>query len=190
MIWTAANFITAFRLGLFAWFIVLVSEGKVETAGVVFFFVWALDAVDGFLARKLGQASEVGSLFDKAADRLMIGGAFFALLAYGIAPAGTVLIFTKDIGLLLVWLFRPDKRQIDMGVPGKIATFLQGVTLLWVMLSWPYQLALILVTAVFGAGIAARGAAPLPRLKASAPPSYPSRAQGRGRKSESYFPLL
>lgn len=154
MLFTAANFITAFRLGLFAWFIVLVSQGKVTTAAIIFFIAWVLDAVDGFLARKLGQASEMGSLFDKVSDRVVLSGAFFALLAYGLAPGWAALIFAKEIGLLLVWLLKPRQPQIDLGWPGKIATFLQGIALLAIMLQVPYALAPVAITAVFGAWIA------------------------------------
>lgn len=158
MFFTIANFITAFRLGLFAWFIVLVGEERLPLAALIFFLVWALDAVDGFLARRLNQASEVGSLFDKVSDRVMLGGAFFALLAYGLTPVWAVFIFTKEIGLLLVWLLQPRQRQIDLGVSGKIATFLQGVTLLWLMLQWPHPLILIAVSALFGIWVALRQA--------------------------------
>jgi len=155
MIFTVANFITAFRLALFAWFIVLVSEERLPLAALIFFIVWALDRVDGFLARRLKQTSEFGSLFDKATDRLMVGGAMFALLGYGAAPWWLVFIVAKEFGLLLVWLLRPEKRELDLGISGKIATFLQGVTLLWVMLQWPYSAWLVGVTAVFGLWTAA-----------------------------------
>lgn len=154
MIWTAANFITAFRLGLFAWFIVLVSQERLPLAALIFLIVWALDAVDGFVARKLGQASEAGSLFDKVSDRLVIIGTLLTLLAYGVAPASTLFLLTKDVGIMFVLLFRPPtKRQIDMGMPGKVATFLQGVALLSIMVLWPYQTAVIAGAALFGAGV-------------------------------------
>lgn len=156
MFFTIANFITAFRLGLFAWFIVLVGEERLGLAAGIFFLVWALDAVDGLAARKLNQASEAGSLFDKVSDRVMLGGAFFALLAYGLTPVWAVLIFTKEIGLLFVWLLQPRQRQIDLGVLGKIATFLQGVTLLWIMFQWPAALFLVVITALFGVWISWR----------------------------------
>lgn len=157
MIWTAANFITAFRLALFAWFIVLVGEDRLPLAALIFFLAWALDAVDGLVARKWNQASEFGSLFDKTSDRLMLGGAFFALLANGLAPAWSVLIFTKEVGLLLMFLFTPPaRRNFNMGLPGKIATFLQGLTLLWIVLQWPHEIVLIAVTAVFGLWISWR----------------------------------
>lgn len=153
----AANLITIFRLILFAWFIILVSQERITTAALVFFFTWALDAGDGFLARKLNQVSKAGSWFDKIADRLILIGAFVTLLVDGMAPVWSALIFTKDIGLFLVLIFqKPGKRQIDMGIPGKIATFLQGVTLLWIMLTWSYLVVPVAITALFGAWVALR----------------------------------
>lgn len=154
MIITVPNLITAFRLGLFVWFAILISQGEITTAAIVFFITWALDAVDGFLARKLGQASEVGSWFDKISDRIILIGAFVALVAFGIAPWWLVFIFLKDIGLFFVLFSQaPEKRNIDMGIPGKIVTFLQGSTLLWMMLQWPYVGVLVSITGLFGLGV-------------------------------------
>lgn len=151
MIFTIANFITAFRLGLFAWFIVLISQGKVITAAIVFFVTWALDAVDGFVARKLGQASTAGSWFDKIADRVILIGAFIALLVFDIAPWWSGFIFIKDIGLFFVLFSQaPGRRQIKVGILGKIATFLQGISLLWIILQWLYVLVPVAITALFG----------------------------------------
>lgn len=157
MIFTIANFVTVFRLGLFAWFVVLISQGQVAMGAIVFFVVWALDVVDGFLARKLGQTSVAGSWFDKISDRIILIGAFIALLVFDVAPWWLVFIFLKDIGLFFVLVFQaPEKRQIDMGIPGKIATFLQGISLLWIMLQWPYLAVLVAITAAFGAWVALR----------------------------------
>ncbi|MEK7557213.1 MAG: CDP-alcohol phosphatidyltransferase family protein [Patescibacteria group bacterium] len=157
MIITFANAITAFRLGLFAWFIVLVDEERLPLAAGIFFITWALDAVDGWLARHFHQASELGSLFDKVSDRVMMLGTIFTLLAYGVGGAATALLLAKDAGVLVALAAQPpERRQIDLGVLGKMATFLQGAALLWVMLSWPYELAVILIAAGFGAGVALR----------------------------------
>lgn len=157
MFLTWANGITVFRLALFAWFVVLVGEERLPLAALIFFIVWALDAVDGFVARTLGQASEAGSLFDKVSDRVMLIGALLTLLAYGAAPAWVLFLLTKDIRLMLVLLFTPPaKRQIDIGMPGKIATFLQGGSLLAIMLQWPYTIVWVGITALFGLWISLR----------------------------------
>lgn len=157
MIWTVPNFITAFRLGLFAWFIALVQRGEARTAAIVFFFAWALDAVDGFVARWLGQASEVGSLFDKSVDRMILVAGALAALAYGMVPTAAVILFAKEwVSLLLILQRRYGRQVFNFGVPGKVATLLEGLGLIWLMLQWPYGNAVVIIVAVIGTAVGVR----------------------------------
>lgn len=153
---TAANVLTAFRLGLFAWFIVLLDRGGVWAAAVVFAVAWGLDAVDGYIARRFNHATEAGSLFDKAADRLMLGGAALAGMAYGFLPAAAVLLFAKDILTLIMLLRYKPAGVLSFGLGGKIATLLTGIALIWGLADWPYPSAMIAIAAVFGAGVVIR----------------------------------
>lgn len=157
MIWTVANFITAFRLGLFAWFIVLIDGGRLGLAAPIFFFAWALDAVDGLVARRLGQASEAGSLFDKAVDRMILAAGALAALAYGVVPAIVVLLFAKEWMSLLLLLQRRRGRQVfDFGVPGKVLTLLEGLGFMWLILRWPYANAIVVAVALIGTVVGVR----------------------------------
>lgn len=46
--------------------------GREVVVGVGFFFAWATDAIDGFLARALDARSELGSRLDTIADTLVV----------------------------------------------------------------------------------------------------------------------
>ena len=67
-------------------------DGK-EIYGVVIFVVAALtDYLDGYIARKRNQVTDVGKLLDPIADKLLITSAFISLVELNLAPAWMVVI--------------------------------------------------------------------------------------------------
>ena len=67
-------------------------DGK-EIYGVVIFVVAAFtDYLDGYIARKRNQVTDVGKLLDPIADKLLITSAFIALVELNLAPAWMVVI--------------------------------------------------------------------------------------------------
>ena len=68
------NIITAVRVVLaivIACLLVLGSKSEIMAAGVLLIIAASTDWLDGFLARRLGQASLIGSLFDLVADEIL-----------------------------------------------------------------------------------------------------------------------
>lgn len=153
-----ANIVTAGRLVLAlvaAWF-VLTDRPTVGVA--IFALAWALDAVDGWLARSRHEATALGSLLDKLVDRLLLIGAVILLVRTGQLPSLALLLLVKDIGVVPAVYAEVAARQPISGAGwgGKIATLLQGAAVLWLFLGWPYQIVVISVVAFFGAIVATR----------------------------------
>ena len=81
---TIANVITIFRIMRVPVFLVFLLT-KMPNSEVIAFIIFCLaaisDGVDGFIARKFNQISEVGKFLDPLADKLLIAGALLALSA-------------------------------------------------------------------------------------------------------------
>src|SRR5450631_4205937 len=58
----------------------------------VFLVAAATDLVDGYLARKWGQITTVGTLLDPIADKLLISASLIALVEIHVVPAWIVIL--------------------------------------------------------------------------------------------------
>lgn len=133
---TAANAVTAFRLLVFALFVYVAHRGFAAATAATFTLAWGLDAVDGWLARRLKQTTAFGFVFDKAVDRLVLVGGLFTLLVAGLVPLWSLLLLTKEVFVLPAVVRRRAAGQVlrDLGVAGKAAAACQGLALLWLLL--------------------------------------------------------
>ncbi len=70
---------------------------------ILFVVAGLTDALDGLLARALKQRSVLGHYLDPVADKLLLSTLFLVLLYKGLMPGTvTVLVFGRDVGILLV----------------------------------------------------------------------------------------
>ncbi len=61
------------------------------------------DGLDGLLARWLHQHTKLGLYLDPIADKLMLSTLFLVLThVHQITPYVTVLVFSRDLGILLI----------------------------------------------------------------------------------------
>ena len=124
---TVPNAISALRIALIPVFVWLIVDQDTTTAGLVMFgFVVATDWVDGTIARRTGQVTELGKVLDPVADRLAIAAGLIALAVRGVFPVwAAVLILVRDVAVLLVGVFLLTRRHVRIEVRwiGKVATF-------------------------------------------------------------------
>ena len=84
---TIPNLVSFARLlgvGWFWW--ALVAQDDIVLAAWLIFFIGWTDWIDGYLARRLNQVSELGKILDPVADRLMIISAVVGGLVVGVVP--------------------------------------------------------------------------------------------------------
>ncbi len=128
-IWSIPNAFTLVRLLLLPVFLyVLFGLESRAAAAWMLGALGATDWVDGYLARRLGQVSEFGKVFDPTVDRLLFLVAITAIIIDGSIPlwfAFAVLTREALVGLMMaIATVVYEMPRIDVTYWGKLATFL------------------------------------------------------------------
>jgi cardiolipin synthase len=145
---TVPNAISLLRILLIPVFVLLIVDPDTTTAGLVLFAgVIATDWVDGTIARRTGQVSEVGKVLDPVADRLAIAAGIIALAIRDVFPVwAAVAIIARDVVVLVVGLVVLARTHVRIEVRwiGKVATFSLMVavpSIAWGAIGLPLQAA-------------------------------------------------
>lgn len=106
---TIANALTLLRLCLIPLIVVMIFEGRFDWATIIFITAGVTDALDGYLARKLDQRTEIGAYLDALADKALIAASFIALVAAKMVPFWlVVLVIFRDLmivgAVVIAWL--------------------------------------------------------------------------------------
>jgi CDP-diacylglycerol--glycerol-3-phosphate 3-phosphatidyltransferase len=107
-------------------------------AGVTLFLIAACtDAVDGWLARRRGQVSKLGTLLDPIADKLLISAAFISLVENRLAPAwAVVIVIGREFAVSgLRSVAATEGWTIPASKAGKFKMFSQVVTIAFLITS-------------------------------------------------------
>jgi CDP-diacylglycerol--glycerol-3-phosphate 3-phosphatidyltransferase len=149
---TTANKITILRILLIPFFVVeTLYYGKdghdiYRVLALICFAVAAVcDGVDGYVARHYNQRSELGAVLDPLADKLLLVSGI-VVLSFDHSPylqsiplwlTGTII--GRDmlllIGLLVIQVV-VGKLTVRPRMLGKVATVLQMILVLWILLKW------------------------------------------------------
>ena len=89
------NALTLLRIFLVPFLLVVLLtkfEGREMVALLIFWTATATDFFDGWLARRRGEITTLGTLLDPIADKLLISAAFVSLVELGLAPAWMVVV--------------------------------------------------------------------------------------------------
>lgn len=126
------NLLTLLRLCFIPFVVSSILEGRYETALALFVLAGISDALDGVLARSLGQRTKLGEYLDPIADKLLLSTLFLVLsAAHRIPWRVTVIVFSRDVIILvvctLVYATTP-LRDFSPTLLGKINTVAQIVT--------------------------------------------------------------
>ncbi len=149
---TTANKITILRILLIPFFVVEVlyyvkAGHEVHRLLAILAFVLAavFDGVDGYIARRYNQRSELGAILDPLADKLLLVSGI-VVLSFEHRPyfqtiplwlTGTII--GRDILLLaglIVIQMTVGKVKVRPRILGKVATVLQMVVVLWILSQW------------------------------------------------------
>jgi cardiolipin synthase (CMP-forming) len=103
------NLITLARILLVPVLVWAITSGEPLVAFLLFLVAGISDAVDGFLAKRFGMATELGAYLDPLADKAMIVSIYVALgIAEAIPRWLVILVVSRDImivgAVILSWL--------------------------------------------------------------------------------------
>jgi cardiolipin synthase len=106
---TVPNLITVARLFLVPLVIWLIIQGADLAAFWVFVLAGVTDGLDGYLARRLDQRSELGAYLDAIADKMLLVSIYVALAAVDGSPAWlAIAVVSRDVmiigAVILSWL--------------------------------------------------------------------------------------
>jgi cardiolipin synthase (CMP-forming) len=135
---TAPNLLTFMRICLAPFLVAAIMQGDYLLSFVLFVAAGLTDALDGFLARILKQRSMLGHYLDPVADKLLLSTLFLVLMHKGLIPVTvTVLVFGRDVGILLVaaiLYMAVGRREFHPSLFGKANTLAQIVAVAAVLL--------------------------------------------------------
>lgn len=136
---TTANQLTLLRVLLIPAFVILVVYGYLGWALLVLLAAGITDALDGLIARRAGQKTNLGAWLDPMADKLLLVTTFVVLTLPGLGlmhrlPVWlTVLIISRDVLIVLtvaILNLAVGPRTFRPSIYGKIATATYVVTCL------------------------------------------------------------
>src|SRR5579884_2837447 len=149
---TTANKVTILRILLIPFFVVeaiyYVRTGLEahRLAAILCFAVAALlDGVDGYIARRYNQKSELGAILDPLGDKLLLVSGVVLLSLHSNLnlyrlPLWVIsTIISRDVILLLglvIIQMTCGKATVRPRIIGKLATVLQMIMVLWILLKW------------------------------------------------------
>jgi cardiolipin synthase (CMP-forming) len=135
---TLANLLTILRLLLVPVFVIAIYYQEFIWALGLFFGAAITDGLDGFFARAFNQKTQLGTILDPMADKLLLVTAFIVLSSHGMTKTApipfwvTVAAISRDIFIVLGALainVSTGFSQFRPSALGKLNTFVQIVTI-------------------------------------------------------------
>ena len=151
---TVPNLLTVFRMVLIPVFVSLLFYQRFVLALAVFILAGVTDGLDGLLARRFNQKSQLGTILDPIADKLLLVTAFVVLSMRAVFPQPlpshlpvpfwvTVAVISRDVFILVgaaAINIVTGFRRFRPSMLGKINTTVQILAIVLIMFaaSFPY----------------------------------------------------
>ena len=158
------NVLSLLRIFMVAPFLIAVIYRQFAFALVLFVIAGLSDFFDGYLARRLGQKSVLGTFLDPLGDKLLTTVAFISLSLQGLLPPWlAVTVVAKDLYIVLGAGILHFSGNLSVAIPsfwGKLSTLLQLVAVcaalssaLWTishgLLAWLYAVSGVITIIAF-----------------------------------------
>ena len=98
---TLPNYITVARILMVPLVVLSMIDGQMLTAFLLFMLAGVTDAVDGAIARRFNQKSELGAWLDPMADKFLLVSVFVVLGWLGALPLWLVILAVSRDGMII-----------------------------------------------------------------------------------------
>lgn len=149
------NMLSIFRILLIPVFVYLLnydSEYGLHMATAVLALSYITDILDGYIARSRNMVTELGKILDPLADKLtQLAVVIVLVLKHYIPALILIIILIKEAAQILGGLYIKFKLRIQMppaNILGKISTGLFYISILLLLLSVPFAIYLLYLTAI------------------------------------------
>jgi len=150
-VFTLPNILTIIRMALTPVFVIFLYYQRFTWALIVFVFAGVTDFFDGLLARNFDQKSELGTILDPIADKILMTTSFVALTLSSIIPKSehlpvpfwvTAIVISRDLFIIIgaaAINIVTGFRGFQPSWPGKVSTTIQitAVFLILVAATFP-----------------------------------------------------
>ena len=137
---TLANYVTFSRIILIPLVVSLLLNGLNGLALIIFLLLSSSDAIDGYLARRFNQVSDLGKFLDPLADKVLVISVLITLVGLGQVSAVPVIIITARellVQALRIQIASQKQQIIAANFLAKGKTGLQILAIAMLMLSLP-----------------------------------------------------
>ena len=138
------NLLSIIRIGLVYAILNNIYLNNFELSIVFFVLAAITDAMDGFLARKMNWQTDLGTILDPIADKLLLSGTIFILWLNQYIPFYIFIIFIgRDIAILLGAAIQMTLNELNTPMPnllGKLTTSLQIIYIAVIFLKQIFEL--------------------------------------------------
>lgn len=147
------NQITIIRvllIPIFVYFLLSSLPYREYIAAFIFVVLSLSDALDGYIARKRKEVTELGKLIDPIADKLLISTALIFLIGKGIPAWMAVVIILREsiiTGLRLIFVAKGE--VVSASILGKLKTISQTIAIILVILNFKYSWYAMLIAVLF-----------------------------------------
>ncbi len=155
---TLANRVTLARICLIPLVIVFLFFGLNGLAVILYSILWFSDTIDGYIARRFNQVSDLGKLLDPLADKLLVILILIALVGLGKADSIPVMIITARELLvqgIRISSAKRSKKIIGSAPIAKLKAAVQFIAVFMLILSLPYAHGMLwaaVILSVFSGG--------------------------------------
>ena len=126
---TVSNFITVSRIFLLPFIVYFLVRGQNIIAFILMLVAFISDGIDGYVARKLHQESELGKTLDPLCDKISLAVILITLIIIKVMPIWSIIIILRDFLILLGSFFMLKSKAVVLSsnLWGKITGFIFGV---------------------------------------------------------------